>query len=410
MPKNLLKVVLFNSALLGLLLLVLDTLAYFALPTEYSAALEEYRRAPPPRVTGGGQFLHDYWVAHPERGFDIGKNRRAVHWVGGVTFDVWSNSMGCFDVEHAAITDYVYFAGDSFTWGFSPFESKFGTIVERVSGTTVLKCGVAHTGQIHQYEKLLDITEAIGKPPRALFVFFYYNDIANDYAHPHSTVIDGWQVDTVSLGPGDELIRPTRDELERRLHSRIAEVDAELNNELSLADHIKLLLRRYSLSANVANFLWDNFRDSLSAISSDDDTVDGSGEARPRSFYFLPQEHDDRVWYTNNDYASANKQAIREIKRFCDTNGTRLIFALIPPATAATDLSWHSEVRQFLDEQSIEYVDLASRFNQKQLSSRELYWREDVHLNPSGNAAVAKILLDDFADIFTSTDTHSEKD
>lgn len=400
MIKHLLKAIVINCALLGVLLVVLDVLSYFMLPYEYASRLEGYRRSPQPKVPGGGEFLHDYWVAHPERGFDIGENRRAVHWVEGMTFEVWSNSMGCFDVEHPAITDYVYFAGDSYTWGFSPFESKFGTAVERESLATILKCGVAHTGQQHQYEKLLDITEYLDVPPRALFVFFYYNDIANDYTHPHSTVMDGWQVDLVWLGSAGELILPTSDEIERRLLFRINEVESNLSQELSLSGHVKATLRRYSLSANVGNFFWDGISERFTPPSPSNSSMNLNVANRPRSFYELPQEHSGRVWYTENDYAIPNKQAITSIKSYSETNETELIFALVPPAKAANDVNWHSEVRQFLSEASIEYVDLAIRFKEKRMSSDELYWREDGHLNPDGNAAVAAILLEDFPGIF----------
>jgi len=92
--------------------------------------------------------------------------------VDRVTYPIWSNSIGCFDKEHTRYDPYIYFAGDSFTWGYAPFEEQFGTLVEKMTGVRILKCGVSHTGQCHQYHKFIEIVEQIGHLPKALFVFY----------------------------------------------------------------------------------------------------------------------------------------------------------------------------------------------------------------------------------------------
>ena len=71
--------------------------------------------------------------------------------------------------------------------------------MEKSSGKQILKCGVTHSGQRFQYSKFLDITNEIRTRPRAIFVFYFSNDVANDYVYPHSTVMQGWQVDSVKL-------------------------------------------------------------------------------------------------------------------------------------------------------------------------------------------------------------------
>ena len=177
--------------------LAFDIISFWLLPAGYLLQFREYRRDSGPEVGGFADYPRYYFVRHPQRGFDIGTNRRTDHWVDGVTYPIWSNAIGCFDKEHTRYDPYVYFAGDSMTWGYTPFEQKFGTLIENMTGVRILKCGVTHTGQRHQYQKFIEIVEQIGRLPRALFVFYYWNDIANDYAHPHSTVIDGWQVNNV---------------------------------------------------------------------------------------------------------------------------------------------------------------------------------------------------------------------
>jgi len=56
----------------------------------------------------------------------------------------------------------------------------------------------------------------------------------------------------------------------------------------------------------------------------------------------------------------------------------------------------YREVRDFLDAEGIRFLDLTPRFLARGLTIRELYWKEDFHLNPRGNRAVAEILIEAF--------------
>ena len=57
------------------------------------------------------------------------------------------------------------------------FEAKAPT------GTDILSCGVEHTGQRHQLAKLQRITSRAGLP-KAVFVFFFENDVVNEPFRP----------------------------------------------------------------------------------------------------------------------------------------------------------------------------------------------------------------------------------
>jgi len=191
--------------------LAFDTLSYRLMPDRYVSQFPDYRRRERNRIWIGNP--RDYFVKHPRRGFDIGTNVRTHHRVDGVPYLIWGNSIGCFDREYNQDNPYIYFAGDSFTWGYAPFEQKFGTLIENTTGVRILKCGVTHTGQRHQYEKFRDIVSEIGRLPKALFVFYYWNDYVNDYAHPHSTVYDGWLLDKVAVDGNSRLVHFTDREL-----------------------------------------------------------------------------------------------------------------------------------------------------------------------------------------------------
>jgi hypothetical protein len=176
-----------------------------------------------------------------------------------VGYPIWSNSLGCFDDEPAGAGEYVYFAGDSFLWGYAPFEDKFATRIEAETGIPVLACGVEHTGQRHQLIKLQRTVEHVGREPNAVFVFFFENDVANDYAHPHSTVMDGWLMDAVTLDDANQLVHHSPDELAARLREgldrfrRAQALEEREPGRRSAA--LKGLVKRYSLSANIVNAL-----------------------------------------------------------------------------------------------------------------------------------------------------------
>jgi hypothetical protein len=201
------KIVAINAALAVLFLVLFDFGALFFLPERIDALFWPYRcfacEAPP--FLGARAFPPGYFVAVPDRGFDIAPNfKRDKHWVGGKTYEVWSNEIGCFDSGGIPNSDYIYLAGDSFSWGFAPYDSKFGTLIEKNLGIPVAKCGVPHTGQAHQLSKARENIAKINKSPKLIVVQYFPNDVCNDFAFPHSTIIDGWLVDDKIVVRKDE--------------------------------------------------------------------------------------------------------------------------------------------------------------------------------------------------------------
>ena len=392
------NVILANILITLVLVSAFDVAAFHFLPDAYIRNFPEYRHSIPDSVGGRVKYPHGYFTAHKTRGFDIGKNSKGSHWVEGMTYPIWSNSYGCFDVERAEVREYVYFAGDSYTWGYAPFEQKFGTLVEQNSGTTVFKCGVTHTGQRHQVEKLRQIAAEIGHPPKAIFVFYSYNDIANDYAHPHSTVVDGWQLDRVMLDRDYQPVLRTDEELQRGVESRLAE-------QRGWRSGAKRFLKRYSLTVNLLDYARDRgvrYVDRLRATS----TAADAAERAPKGlshFYDLPHEKNGRYWYLDNPRAQANKSALLDLRRFSAANDAELIVVLIPPQEKATDTEWYQELRQFLADNGIRYMDLASEFRDLRVTQDVLYWRRDGHLSTTGNRVVAEILVEKYPDVFPNS-------
>lgn len=388
------------AAVTFLTVALFDLAAYRLLPDRYLLAFERYRRPPRPSEPGLAGWPRNYYVANETRGFDIGEKRSTRHWVDGVTYPIWSNSLGCFDEEHDSYADAVYFAGDSFTWGFTPFEEKFGTLVERESGTTVLKCGVTHTGQRHQFDKFVEIVARTASRPRAVFVFFFENDVADDYAHPHSTVIDGWLVDTVVTYGRSELVRRSPQELSKQLEAELDELRQEEQSsrrDVALRYRFATVLLRYSLTAN----LWRAVRTATSSTPGERAPKHGDrGSSKPRSFYAIPPESQGRFSYLENRFARENQAALLAFAAWTAERGVPLVVVLVPRQRVSFDPDWYAEVHEFLDRHRIRFTDLARNFRARDLDPGELYWRGNAHFNPRGNEEVARALLDEFPEIF----------
>ena len=153
--------------------LAIDIAGYHLAPRSLNAALEGYRTGRDSAPVGEDLIAKGYYRAHDQRGYDITPDVRAIHEVDGYTYPVWSNSLGCFDREWSEIPSlFDYFAGDSFTWGYAAFRSKFASRFEELTGRPTLKCGVGNSGQLHQFSKFKDITARVGRYPDRVFVAF----------------------------------------------------------------------------------------------------------------------------------------------------------------------------------------------------------------------------------------------
>jgi len=377
------------------LVLLFDMMMYNFLPNKFAYKLTEYRFETNSAKLSQEFFYQDYYEKHDSRGFDIRKKALGTHLVDGVEYPIWSNSLGCFDREHSKYDDYVYFAGDSFTWGFTPFEDKFGALIEKDSGTSILKCGVTHTGQRHQLEKFREIVETTDALPAAIFVFFFENDVINDYAHPHSTVIDGWQVNSVSINDKWEIDRRPGDQMRAMLTARLSTAEPETKSDLNSS--IKLWLKRHSLSANLASLLLD---------ATGGIVTPARASPKTRLAFYHPAElKNGHMWYADNPRTQANRAALKEFQRFSQETRVPLVVVLIPPKPDSEfDDQWYTEVRGFLKDNEIEYFDVTDALIASDISPSDLYWRYDAHLNPAGNKVIADALLTNFPQIFDDID------
>ena len=143
-----------------------------------------------------------YFRGDEQSGFDISDNfpARMLHFADGDA-TIWSNEMGCFDNPYQNEDNYILLVGDSFTWGYAPFETKFGTIIEKYSGHRVLKCGVTGYGSRQELIKIHKIAARTRKPPSLIIVGYCIgNDLKDDYLFPHITFQDGYLLNKATIG------------------------------------------------------------------------------------------------------------------------------------------------------------------------------------------------------------------
>jgi hypothetical protein len=389
---RIIKILLVNLFVALLLIILFDVVGYWFLPDRYALHFKGYRVPSLPEAARVFTRQKDYFVKDEKKGFDIGKNKHTYHWIeDGVIYPIWSNSLSCFDEDYAGSQPYIYFAGDSFTWGYTPFEEKFGTIIERSTGMRILKCGVDHTGQQHQYDKFLEIVSRLKILPKAIFVFYYTNDIEDDYAYPQGTVIDGWLVDKVILDKENNLVRRSDAELTKRVRQKLKSISyRDSAKQDTWLREIKRFLKRYSLSAQIVK----------SSIDKTYASADRAAQKKTRRGNSL-SEHHQRLWFLDNPAASKNKAAILRFKQFATANEIPLVFVLIPRHSSFSDVHYYEELRNFLAANAITFTDLTFQFRANHYAEDDLYWKVNIHFNPSGNEIVAKILMKEFPDVFS---------
>ena len=395
-----LKKLLLILAVSAVTVALFDAVAYVVLPADWDRKLAGYRSNT--MAIGGDRGLpRGYFVPHARRGFDIGRNRRASHYVDGLVYPVWSNSLGCFDREPEIRDDYIYLAGDSFTWGFAPFADKFGTRLEKSLNMPVLKCGVNHSGQRHELGKMREIITRVGKPPGLIIVGYFSNDAANDYLFPHSSVIDGWYVDTA-------FVRRDRSGTFVRKDVPPATIRAYLRSRNTppppfSAAWFKQRAKRYSISLHMASALRRAIERLLGQVDSSKVFFRSfklpSANGKAQTLYSVyriayEQEKNGHYDYRSSAYAAANKQALKDIKRYADRLGARLLVMLIPPKGNFNDDHYYDELRAFLGRNAIDVLDLTLPFKAGGYRAVELYWNWDQHFNIAGNRIVGTLLAD----------------
>jgi hypothetical protein len=375
------RVIAANIVIAVALLALIDATAFALLPNQLARSIWPYRCTdcvPPPYI-GTRTFPQGYFIADSAMGFDISPAvNQEPHWVDGFYYGVWSNKLSCFDSAELPTSDYVYLAGDSFSWGFAPFDSKFGTLIERRLNIRVMKCGVPHTGQAHQLTKARQIIARIGKSPKLIIVQYYPNDICNDFAYPHSTAIDGWLVEDKNIEIDNGTWRVQSQPIEQITDGSKSRVAGP--GPATSVDDLMFSLEKYSLSFNVIERFFYRIRSATWGISS-----------RPLQSSVYPKGLCDGSTSPsyNGPIYKRNSDSLRAFKSYADSIGSSLVVVLVPPYSQIASSSYFEKLKDLLVAEGIGHVDLSPPLSIAHSRNIELYWAENLHLNVAGNELAA---------------------
>ena len=350
--------------------------AYFVMPGHMQILFPDYHQ-PLVQVGGRGNYPQDYFVAHDERGFEIAKDKSGSAFVEDFgIYTIWSNSLGCFDTNEPnkmTIGEFIYLAGDSYTWGYAPYENKFGTLLESNLVLPVLKCGVPHSGQRHQFAKFKENIESLGRYPRLVVINYVDNDVANDYAYPHSTVVEGWMVDKVKLSEKQEIVRIDEETLRNKMKNRLARRE-------NLGEYAK----EYSISYYILNWCYRKVTSATIGVGLE------PGK-RLKNIYALTAVTGGIHSY-DNQYAQPNKDVLALWHTHAKQYHYQLIVSLIPPR-AHVSKDYYRELEQFLREEGIPFVNFTDYIIRNKMRPDDMYWTSDSHFNLNGNRQYANFLL-----------------
>lgn len=339
-----------------------------------------------------------YFVPDDVTGIDIAKNFPAfTSQLEGVKIEEWSNNIGCFDRDYRNEKNPIILVGDSFTWGFAPFEDKWGTLIEKYVGKRVLKCGVNGYGAAQELEKAKKVVTQTGEKPSLILVGYYYNDLANDWLFPNSAIAGGWIVQRKILEDletgrvkalSDAELQERADNFRKYCHPFVPQ------NELGAQG--MCLLKKYSalypfIKEAGKNLLFkigglEAYRRLALANNPFENETEYLDMIPVNKFPWL-----ETAWQKHFDNLIA-------LQAFARSVNAELLLALIPNKLVVYPelqkpvkdgipyLDFGQEpgiVTEFLDRAGIQYIDLLPEFTSR--ASENLYWKYDGHWNIKGN-------------------------
>lgn len=299
-------------------------------------------------------------------------------------YDVWSNSLGCFDYVYSSTTPYIYLTGDSFTWGFAPFADKWGTILESRVGTRVLKCGVGGFGTKQELIKTSRDMARLAAPKLIIVGYFGFNDPLDDANFPRNTVYDGYRVGNFAFGSTTEAQAESN-------YKNLEEYCVANVPTHPVLQRVKCVLFTHSIIYNLLRNNLKTFFTGILAPGTLESTgfVVDSAESVPDP---LAAQH------AKEDYAR-HLQNVDAFKTLAAKENAKLLFVLIPDKDIARSTSTdpvafaNYRLTPFLDAEKIMYLDLAPAFRTyEHLPAQPLYWPTDGHWNQKGNHLAGLVL------------------
>lgn len=374
-----------------------------------------------------------YYSYSEQSGYDITPNfREFTQTFEGVKITYKSNDIGCFDADVGVVDSVaaanskqtskpILLVGDSFTWGFTPFEHKWGTKLEDYTGNRVLKCGVNGYGTKQELVKAENVIEKTKTDPSLIVVGYFFNDFTNDYLSPSTIAYDG------RLVTKNIFKDVTTGEIDSFSDQKVAERYAyyekychtfEPKNAFMM--RIACYMKKHSIFYPYVKDAGKNFLTSIFGkeyygnLVTADDPLQNETEYLPlvptKTYPWLAAAWKDHL------------NSIAAFQKLARAHHSKLLVVLIPDKTMvypglAADAkakvptidygAAQKRLHDFLNQKGIMYDDLIDDFVTHAKTSpdfetkvlldnvNDLYWRYDGHWNPKGNE-LAGLLVSKF--------------
>ncbi len=292
-----------------------------------------------------------YSVADDVAGYDIAKNfPTTTSSFYDLTHEVSSNQLGCFDYPYLGDQPYIYLTGDSFAWGWTALDDKWGKVIERETGVRTLTCGVNGYGTKQELLKAEKTIAAIGSAPSTIIVgYLGANDFDDDAMFPNYTVQNGYRVHSWDVQP---------DTFSLKIKEMFA-VHSVLFNVL-----------KGKIYPAVLNAFKPTSKES--SVATELQSITQTAE------------------YKNHI------KNILDFKVLADANKSKLIFVLIPSKNdIATGRAFFNEnLKTYLEENKISYIDLYPHMEKAVKEGKKVYWDFDGHWSTEGNRLAGEIVSD----------------
>lgn len=341
-----------KNLLLGILVMVSISVSIFLLDTLLH--FTTYRSFLPPVEPRG------YVMFNERTGYDITPNFAPEKIVfADNSHLVWSNSIGCFDDSYSGETPYVYFTGDSFTWGWVPLEKNWTKVAGSLLGVRSLSCGVNGYGTKQELIKTSQHLSMLPSPSLIVLGYLGANDMDDDEVFPNYSVYNGYRIKNpfkCDTGVDSCTISPVT---------------------MTVFKNIRGFFARNSILFNIMNRSFHVEEKIYKSI-----TFLKEGVITPP--VLVAEKDEDERFLLHSRQMEGFKKLARDYS-------VPLLVVLIPSKTEVyqgiiTGGSAHKQMKQFLVEQNIYYIDLLPDFIKEiKAGGTHLYWDIDGHWNERGN-------------------------
>ncbi|MEK7607390.1 MAG: hypothetical protein AAB484_00490 [Patescibacteria group bacterium] len=299
-----------------------------------------------------------YFVKDSELGHDISPNfATTTHFFEDFSYPIWSNDLGCFDTDYVGETPYIYMAGDSLTWGFSPFDDMWGKRLETLLGMRTVKCGV--TGGYGTKQELIKTKRSLSRLPSPNLIivgYFEGNDVIEDANFPSNTVYNGYLVRNLAKDGVSQALA----------EEKYARFDKYCTIEILLHPIIQRTRCLLSNHSVLYNLVKKDIRKALISLFPQSTLINSGLIARE---IVLPDARSETEYKKHLDN-------VLDFKKLAVEENSKLLFVLMSGE--------NEKLKLFLDREEISYVDFHPIFEEYS-KIKSLRWKINGHHNIDGN-------------------------